>query len=50
MFSSCSPTGALNAGVKIGSGSRSPNCDPSGSGTPQMLREVWYSAHALPAT
>ena len=34
-FSSCSPSAALVAGVKTGSGSREPSTSPSGSGTPQ---------------
>ena len=34
-FSSCSPTGALAAGVKIGSGSSEPSCSPGGSSIPQ---------------
>ena len=35
MFSSCSPSSALVAGVKIGSGSREASTRPGGSGTPQ---------------
>jgi hypothetical protein len=34
MGSSCSPTGALVDGVKIGSGSREPSVSPSGRLTP----------------
>ena len=37
MFSSCSPTSALVAGVKIGSASLSDSCRPSGSSIPQTV-------------
>ena len=47
-FSSCSPSGALMAGVKMGSGSWSPSRSPSGSGTPHTVRDAWYSAHPEP--
>ena len=49
MFSSCSPTAALAAGVKMGSGKRLAFCKPSGSGTPQTERLSWYSFQPLPA-
>ena len=48
MFSSCSPIGAFVAGVKIGSGSRSPSTNPLGSAMPQTVPEAWYSAHPDP--
>ena len=48
MFSSCSPSSALVAGVKIGSGSRSDSRRPVGSSIPQTA-PVWrYSRHPEP--
>ena len=47
-FSSCSPIGALMAGVKIGSGSLSPSRNPSGSGTPHTVPLCWYSTQPEP--
>ena len=44
------PSSALNAGVKIGSGSRSPSCSPAGSGTPLIDPTRRYSAYPLPVT
>ena len=40
--------GAFVAGVKIGSGSRSPSTNPLGSAMPQTVPEAWYSAHPDP--
>ena len=48
MFSSW-PVSALVAGVKSGSGSRSDSRSPPASGSPAMVPNRWYSAHALPA-
>ena len=48
MFSSWSPSSALNAGVKIGSGSLAPKVSPSGSATPQMVPSAWYSFQPEP--
>src|SRR5699024_169386 len=47
-FSSCSPTSALVAGVKIGSGSWAASCSPSGSSTPQTAPVARYSANPEP--
>jgi len=41
MFSSCSPFGALLAGVKIGSASFSAWARPGGSFTPQIEPVAW---------
>ena len=49
MFSSCSPTSAFVAGVKIGAGSRLASCKPGGSGTPQTWPLCWYSFQPEPA-
>ena len=48
MFSSCSPIGALYAGVKIGSGRQSPSCNPAGSAMPQTVPDAWYSLNPDP--
>ena len=47
-FSSCSPSAALVAGVKIGSSSRDPSCSPAGSATPHTDRDCWYSSQPEP--
>ncbi len=47
-FSSCSPIGALIAGVKIGSGSFEPSTSPAGSGTPHTVPDAWYSTQPDP--
>jgi len=43
MFSSWSPSSALVAGVKIGSGRRSDSRDPGGSAIPHTEPSRWYS-------
>ena len=47
-FSSCSPSGALIAGVKIGCGSREPSTRPGGSSMPHTVPDAWYSAQPDP--
>ena len=47
-FSSCSPTAALVAGVKMGSGSRSAWRRPGGSLMPQTAPVCWYSFQPPP--
>ena len=47
-FSSCSPSGALIAGVKIGCGSREPSTRPSGSSIPHTVPDARYSAQPDP--
>ena len=49
MFSSCSPSSAFVAGVKIGSGSRSLSRRPAGSGMPQTVPLARYSFQPDPA-
>ena len=49
MFSSCSPSSAFVAGVKIGSGSRSLSRSPGGSAIPQTVPVAWYSFQPEPA-
>lgn len=49
MFSSCSPSSAFAAGVKIGSGSFCAFCRPSGNCTPHTAPDAWYSFQPLPA-
>ena len=41
MFSSCSPTSALAAGVKMGSGRRSACLRPGGNATPLVMPVLW---------
>jgi len=48
MFSSWSPSSALVAGVKIGRGSLSDSCRPSGRPTPQTEPLSWYSFQPEP--
>ena len=48
MFSSCSPSSALVAGVKIGSGSRSLSSSPAGSLAPQTDPVARYSFQPEP--
>ena len=47
-FSSCSPSSALVAGVKIGSGSREPSTSPAGSAMPVTEPDTRYSASPDP--
>ena len=48
MFSSWSPSSALVAGVKIGSGSFSDSWSPEGSSIPQTSPVSWYSFQPEP--
>ncbi len=48
MFSSWSPTSALVAGVKIGSGRRSDSRRPAGNSIPQIAPDSRYSRHPEP--
>ena len=49
MFSSCAPSSALVAGVKMGSGRRLALRSPAGSGTPHTAPPSWYSFQPEPA-
>ena len=48
MFSSCSPMGALAAGVKMGVGKRLAFCKPVGKAMPHTVPLRWYSFNPEP--